>query len=259
MSKPTNLLPSIRYAVVATLIMIFCYLLTTLGYLGDNPVGRSGSYEEPLVVPAGYAFSIWGIIYLGILVFPVYSFFRRPSGSPLWKKVHQWFSINVVCNGLWLVCASYDWLWISVVIISIMLWSLYRIYDLLIQLEKDGERPAFWTEKVVFSIYFAWITLATALNIASALDFYQWDGWGIDPITWSVIILLTAAGITAWVSWKYRDAFYAGVVIWAFIALVVRHWTDHPVLGYLSLLITVIFIGLVFFYAFKKTPKHHQI
>lgn len=225
--------------------MAILYTLSTLGYLGDSPVGRTAVDTEPLIIPAGYAFSIWGIIYLGLIIFPFYQLFKKRTDSPLWHQLRIWYSLNVVANGLWLAFASYNWLWLSVGVIVFMLISLYKINKLLIQIKESGIPLDYWPERFVFSIYFGWVTLATVLNIAAALNFYDWNGFGLTEVNWSVIIIPIAAFITGAVVWKYRDIPYAGVVIWAFTALAVKRWTDFPTIAYLSLGVIAAFVVLI--------------
>ncbi len=245
--KSVSLKPALLRSIAAVVIMYILYALTALGYMGDNPVGQGSSYDRPLIVPAGYAFSIWSIIYLGITAFPIYQWFNRQEGHPLWKKVHTWFAINVVANGLWLVFASYDWLWLSLIVISLMLVTLYQINELMILLHESDVIINYWLERVVMSVYFGWITLATALNVSAALSFYQWDGWGISEEIWAMTILPVAALIAGLVFKKYRDAAYACVVVWAFVALVIRHMENQQILTVISGTVAAIFIGLIAF------------
>lgn len=221
--------------------MIVLYFLTSLGYMGHNPVGQGSNYEAPLIVPEGYAFAIWSIIYLGIIAFPIYQLLKRKVGAKEWTKLHILFSINAISNGLWLVAASYDWQWITVMIILIMLFTLYQMNSLLDQRLRAGDEINYWLERFPLSIYFAWITLATALNFSSALDFYSWSGFGIDPVTWTLIIMTVAGAIAFLVYRKFREASYAGVVVWAFVALFVRHQGEVMSIAGLSIIIATIF------------------
>ena len=227
------------------IILIILYTLTTLGLMGDNPVGNTGNYNDPLAVPAGYAFSIWGAIYLALIAFPIFQWFNRQDAHERWKEVRLWYAFNVVCNGLWLVFASYDWQWTTVAIMIFMLYSLFKINELLIQIRVEGGEVNFWAEKLGFSLYFAWITLATALNITSALSFYEWNGWGISELNWALTILFVAAGIAAAVFWKYKDVAYASVVIWAFAAVIVKHMDTYPGLVWLSVGVIALFVVLI--------------
>jgi len=244
---------SIYLSILSTIIMIVLYTLTDLGYMGPNPVGQTANYNEPLIVPAGYAFAIWGLIYLGIIIFPLYQLFTNKDRNPLWKNVHAWFSLNVIGNGLWLVLASYDWLWLSVIVIIVMLISLYNINILIAKIKGTKERPHYWFEEFVFHIYFAWITLATALNISAALQFYDWNGFGVSENIWAIVILIVAAGIAALVFLKFKINAYAFVVIWAFMALIIRHSESNMVLTVLSGCIVILFFSL--FFIERKTPS----
>lgn len=252
-NKTIDLKPSILLSFLCVGIMFFLYGLTQAGFFGDNPVGQGSNFNVPSIVPQPYAFAIWGVIYTGLVVFPIYQWFKRQSGSPLWKKMHSWFCVNVILNGLWLAAASLDWLVITVAIMLIMLVTLYQINTLLINIRKDDNGLSYWPEKFVFSVYFAWITLATALNITAALVYYNWSGFNLGDIPWSFAILSVTALIAGVIFWKYKDVAFAGVVLWAFIALVVKHMGVNPILAYLSIGVITIFILLSL--AVLKTSK----
>lgn len=239
-----NLTKSIYASIIACIIMLVLYGLSATGMLGDNPVGQTASYVNPLIVPQGYAFSIWSIIYIGLIAFPFYQFATRKSGDERWKKVHTLYSLNVVANGLWLAAASYDWLWISVVIIMFMLYTLVMINKYLDALSSDEKQVSYWIEKFTFRVYFAWITLATALNISSALTFYKWNGFGISAEVWSLIILPVVALVAGFIAIRLKYIAYACVVIWAFLAIAMRHFGTIDSIAYLSMATILIFIGL---------------
>jgi len=232
---------TILFAIIGFIIMFVLYGLSSSGYLGDNPVGQTASYVNPLIVPAGYAFSIWSIIYLGLIIFPFYQWKQGNRTSIQWQKVRVLYSINVILNGVWLAFASYSWLILSVIVIVGMLITLYMINEQLIRIEQEGQPLNYWIEKLVFSIYFAWITLATVLNVSSALSFYKWNGFGISEVMWSYIILPIVAIIAGFVVKKYRSLPYAAVVIWAFMAIFVKHRGTLESLSYLAVSIALIY------------------
>lgn len=225
--------------------MIAGYLVTTLGLAGHNAVGNTATYNQPLIIPEGYAFSIWGLIYLGLIIFPFYQWSQRKTGDRRWLKVRSLYTVNVILNGLWLVFASYDWLICTVLTIVPMLYTLYRINVLLGEMKNDGIFVNGLFEKFVFSVYFGWITLATVLNVAAALNYYDWQGMGLSQITWAYIMIPVAAVIAAITARKFRDNAYAGVVIWAFAALVVRHYSAEPSLAIMSAAVIATFLLLI--------------
>lgn len=244
-------------ALVGLAVLIALYTMSFFEMFGDNPIGQSSQDTQPFVVPAGYAFAIWGPIYLGLLVFPIFQAINGREEDARWIPFRGWFAANIIANGLWLVAASYNWLWLTVIIILFMLYSLVQMRTLLQQIQAANTPVNFWVEQLPFSLYFGWVTLATALNVASALYFYNWEGFGVDPVTWSAIILIVAASIAFWVATKYRDPAYALVVVWAFVALVVRHWSEVSSLSYLSGGIAVIFTILSLRLAYA--PRASQI
>ncbi len=235
--------------IIALLSMVAMFALqamTFAGVFGPNPVGSTSNDTAPMLVPASYAFSIWTPIYLGLLVFPIFQLIKNRNNHPAWTELRTLFSANVIGNGLWLVFASYDWQWLTVLVIILMLVSLFRINQLLIRLAADGAAYSFWAERIVFSLYFGWITLATVLNIASALNFYDWNGWGISEVNWTLIIGTIAIVITAYTALKFRDFVYPFVVVWAFIALAVKHYGTEPILVALAAVAIAVSLGVAF-------------
>lgn len=226
-------------------VLAVLYVLTTYGYAGPNPIGSTSRATAPLIVPEGYAFAIWGPIYLGLIAFPIFQAFKGREEHTNWIEVRLWYAANVVANGLWLVLASYDVVWWTVAVLAFMLVSLFRINMLLDKIEADGAPVNYWLERFTFYIYFAWVTLATVLNVASDLDFTGWDGAGISPVTWTLIMTLVAALIAGFTAWTFRSAAYAGVVVWAFAALAVKHVQEIPTLFYSSLVVVAIFALLM--------------
>lgn len=228
------------------LLMLVLYTLNATGQLGPNPIGTTSNATNPLIVPAPYAFAVWAPIYIGLIVFPVYQLIINRNDHPAWIELRGWYAANVVANGLWLAASSYDMQWTTVGIIVFMLVSLFRINQLLVTIEASDAKITYWLERFVFSIYFAWITLATVLNVASALTFYGWDGLGVPEVTWTIIMVAVAALIAGYTSRRYRDVAYAGVVVWAFVALALKHWeASTQVLSYVAGAVVLLFVGLM--------------
>ncbi|MDB9929976.1 hypothetical protein OAC98_01050 [Cyclobacteriaceae bacterium] len=231
---------------IGLILLLALYIMTLNGFFGPHPIGTTSTSTRPLIVPKGFAFSIWGLIYTGLIAFPIYQFIKKKE-HPKWCSLRVWYSLNVVLNGLWLVCASYDWLWITVIIILMMLFSLIKIDHQIRTMKNEGVEINYWIESFVFSIYFGWVTLATVLNIAAALKFYDWDAWGIPELYWSLIILSITVVIIIKLFRSYHDQAFMTVGIWAFFALALRHWERLPMLAYFSLGIIMIFIIFLIF------------
>ena len=86
-----------------------------------------------------------------------------------------------------------------------------------------------WFVHLPFSIYLGWITVATIANVTSVLYFWNWDGWGISPEMWTVIMLLVATAVGGLMSFSRGDIAYAAVLIWAFVGIALKHSANPTV------------------------------
>lgn len=226
------------------IICLTLYTLTQLGYAGDNPIGTTSRATAPLIVPSPYAFAIWGPIYLGLIVFPIFQLIKKREEHPAWIELRAWYAANVVANGVWLVLASYDFRWSTVLVISFMLVSLFRINQLLLDIKQAHAPLNFIAERLVFGLYFAWITLATVLNVSTDLKSSGWDGGAFGEVNWTIVMMVVAAVIAAFTAWKFRNAPYALVVVWAFVAIARKHLGVYPIISYVAIGVVVIFAAL---------------
>jgi hypothetical protein len=80
-----------------------------------------------------------------------------------------------------------------------------------------------WLVRVPFSIYLGWITVATIANVTSLLEYLGWNGWGIGPVAWAVIMLVVAMIVASLVSITRGDIAYVAVIVWAFAGIAIKH------------------------------------
>jgi hypothetical protein len=96
------------------------------------------------------------------------------------------------------------------------------------------------------SIYLGWISVATVVNVASALYFYGWNGWGINSQVWTIIMLVIATTIAAVIAIRYKDIPYTGVTVWALIAIAVKH-SNIDLLRNLAIFLAFILTSIILF------------
>ena len=172
-----------------------------------------------LIVPAGYVFSIWGIIYLGLLAFTIYQALPGQRENPRLQKMGLWFFFSSLANALWLVSFHFLQFGLAMVIMLVLLGILIRIYTNLgigMEIVKPLER---WLVNLPFSIYLGWITVAAIANAAQLLYSLNWNGFGIAAEVWTMIMLVAAVLISALVSFTCRDVGYSLVLVWAFTGI----------------------------------------
>lgn len=175
-----------------------------------------------LITPANYAFAIWGVIYLGLIGFGIYQVLPSQRYNPHLRKLRApiiWASLFQI---IWVYFFQVQQFWFSVVFMFGILFNLIAAY-LWSRFETSRvSREEKWLAQIPISVYLGWISVATIVNVASALYASQWNGWGIAPSVWTVLMLLIAAAITAAIVIRYRDVAFTGVIVWAFVAVAVR-------------------------------------
>lgn len=209
------------------LLVITFNALANILPLGGRTTGEVSQLYSNLFVPAGYAFSIWGLIYILLLMFVILQargLFVKGGEPPAYvSRIGWWFVVSCLANAGWLLAWHHLLIPLSLALMLLLLGALLVIYLRL----NSGQQPAApLLVRLPFSVYLGWITVATVANVAALLVSINWNGFGISEVTWTVIVLIVATLITLWVLWTQEDFAYTGVVIWAFVAILVRRQTE---------------------------------
>jgi len=195
--------------------------------IGGKETAQISDANPTLITPAGYVFSIWGIIYLLLGVFMVYQALPRNSEKDFHNKIGWFFVLSCVANIVWLFVWQFGYLSLSVIFMFLILASLILIYLRLGVGKSDvslGEKLAV---HLPFSVYLGWITIASIANVAATLVSLDWGGFGTDPVTWAILIVIVALLITIFVLATRRDIAYALVIVWALVGISVKQ-TGNP-------------------------------
>ena len=212
--------------------------------------------------PAGYAFSIWGLIYIGLLGFVTYTgrvIFKKSTEEPVVLKIGWWFVLSCIANSLWVVAWLYDYTGFSVIIMSILLISLIKI---IINTRMELDSYPFIKYLFIywpFAIYFGWITVAFVANVSAYLIKISWDAFGVSNVQWA-IIMICVAGLINVVMIKTRNLREFGLVgIWALIAISVSNKSNPNGAQVVYTCYAISAIILVFIaVSGMKTPKSFE-
>lgn len=183
---------------------------------------------DPPIVPAGYAFSIWGFIYAGCIVFGIYQCFRGRGDEILLRDLRPWMASAFLGVSVWLILASNRLNWATVICIVWILVSLVGAFTALTQvgvLRSWGERLCVW---LPLSVFTGWVTVATFANTSAALRISGWQNVLLSEATWTVIMLLAAGSIASGVIMGSGNAAYGLTVVWALVAIVVANVAEKP-------------------------------
>ncbi len=179
-------------------------------------------FANVMIVPANYAFAIWGVVYLGLVTFGVYQLQPSQRRNHRLQRSGYWLVLASLAQCLWVYVFLSRWFVASVVVMLGILLPLVQFYLRLEIGQHQSSARERWCVDVPASIYLGWISVATVVNIATTLYSLQWSGWGLSPMLWTGIILGVSAAIAATVAIQRHDTVFAGVFVWALVAIAIR-------------------------------------
>lgn len=197
-------------------LQVLTPLLPALGY--GEPIGSQSDASRTLITPAGWAFSIWGALYLGSAVFAVYQALPAQRDNRLLASIRRPAAGAFLGNAGW---AAYTQLYsltaVSVAIIVATLLCLLAIYRRFATARlSTGDR---WLAYLPLSALAAWLTVATIVNIAATLRFYGVEAGSAAPALGAAVLLL-GGSIAAAALVRGRGSLpYAAVFLWALAAI----------------------------------------
>lgn len=208
-----------RYAVIGfALLQILTPVLPALG-IGE-PIGSRSADVRTLITPAGWAFSIWGVLYAGSLVFAIYQALWPQQNDPLLARLRAPVAGAFLGNAVWAAYTQVAGL--SAVSVIIIVWTLGCLLVAFRRLQARsgrltaGER---WFVMLPISALAAWLTVATVVNIAASLRFHGVEAGAGAPLV-SAAVLLVVGIIAAVALLRSRGSLpYALVVLWALAAI----------------------------------------
>jgi hypothetical protein len=205
-------------------------------------------------LPAPYVFGIWGLIYVGLIAYGIFQALPAQRDNPRLAAIDVAFLVASAANIAWIFAWHYERFSLSLLIMLVLLASLIAIYLRL----GIGRRPVpaveGWAVHVPFSIYLGWITVATVANVTALLDYLQWDGWGIPPEAWYIIVSVVVLAVVLAVLATRRDIAYALVIPWAYAGIYARY-PDVPVVAVTSLLAAAIVLVAIAILALRTARR----
>jgi hypothetical protein len=203
--------------IAATLGVIAFNWSAAAGYVnGVTPEIVSAKYPT-LVTPAGYAFSIWSVIYFGMVVFSIYQ--ALPKNAGRFRSVRSLYIVSCAANCAWIFFWHREELAMCLLIILALLASLLFINIKLKNAETNGQ---FWLAKAPFGIYFGWVTVASMVNLLIVWKNLNGDLPASTEMILSCVFILLAAAAGILVRIKLANYLYPLAIAWAVTAIAVK-------------------------------------
>ena len=213
--------------ILVALAYAFFFAVPALG------LGREGEivtqrFDENLLVPAGWAFAIWGLIYAWLLVYTVAQLLPKTYGNARFDAAAPWAAGAMALCGAWSLVFAQEWFAPSLAVIVAALFSAFKAHQAL-QIGRPPLDPfEKWTRRA-WGVLAGWLTVATVANASIVLEALGYSGAPLGPVGWAVAVIAVVAGIGLGLSWRLPDLFYGAVVAWALVGLAVKHADVGPV------------------------------
>ena len=229
---------SAAMVIVATISTIAFNALAAAGLVnGVTPAQISERYQT-ILTPAGYAFSIWSLIYLSVTAFAVYQVL--PANLLRFRRVRSVFIITCLLNCGWIYFWHRDQIAVCLVLIIALLASLILMLVFLGR-PKSAVESLFTT--LPFGIYSGWVTAASLINV---LIFLKYERVELSPVDWNVLgisLMLLAAAFAVVVRLKLKNYFYPLAIAWALTAIAIKQGSNTAIvvtaaIGVVTCLIT---------------------
>jgi hypothetical protein len=236
-------------------ITIYFNYASAAGVFNDTTQAMMSGRYDTLFTPAGYAFSIWGLIYLLLFGFVIYqsrSLFVKVRDDAFIERTGWWFILSCIANSAWCYLFVSDEILISTFVIFFMLFCLLQIVVRNSMELKDEPIPVIVFLWWPFVIYSGWLTVACIANVTLYLTKIGWDGFGISAEIWTLIMIGVATTVNLMVTWKRNMREFALVGAWALIAIAAANTGSYETIKIVAYVAAGVLILSSTIHAFKN-------
>lgn len=233
-------------------------VLSSIGLINNISPAELSDALPNLFVPSGLTFSVWGVIYIGLLALAIYvirSWFIKDMDPPeVVEKMGIEFIVAAIANITWIFLFHYQTeigsSGYSLAAMLILLGALMSAYIRLgVGKNKEATRGEKWFVHIPFSFYMGWITIATVANISALLTEFELNGLYTIPENWklilTIIVITVATIITLLIQFIRKDIAYSLIVIWAFVGIILKRYEVLPPVVLGVVIAAAVGIGLI--------------
>ncbi|MFH1429484.1 MAG: tryptophan-rich sensory protein [Candidatus Margulisiibacteriota bacterium] len=241
--------------IISLLFMLTINILANLIPINGYHTAEISDMYPTLFIPAGITFFlIWSIIYVVWICFTYQLLKSWKNQTGLIRTSSVWFVIANILNGLWLLSWHHHMVGISVIIMLALLSSLIILYRKIKSIKKEYPDIYTFCMTAPLSIYLGWISIATIANISAYLVSVKWCCAVFSGVLCTQAALIAGTVIAGLMLVREKDYLFAGVVIWAYLGILIKRFSIVPV--YYSIIIMVIIHIIIIcstaLYVFKK-------
>ena len=202
--------------------------------------GQVSAFYPNTFVPAGFTFSIWGVIYLLLFSYTIgYTYYtikqaQYPKAFAFIERIHIYFLLTCVFNMAWILAWHYLQIELSVLIMFLFLSTLIQLFLKTSTMAHDLNRIQRFILQTPFIVYLGWISVATIANSTALLVAYKWTAFSIAPVYWSATMIVIAIVLAMLMLKKFKVVEFALVVAWALWGIYHAQGPAAPILARIS-------------------------
>lgn len=253
-----------QIAVISSVVFMIIGAFVGSGAAGGTPIqdalGGALDSDASYLAPAGPAFSIWSVIYGGLVLYTIWQALPAQRASRRQRLLGWWIALTAVLNGLWILVVQFGTLLLSAITIVVLLAALAFVWVKAVQTREraDGILDAVLIDGVT-GLHFGWVTIATVANITALLTqsvevsytdtASAGDAAGIDAASiWGVVVLIVALLIGVGISFWSRGRIAPGLAIaWGVAWIAVGRLSDEPrsaAIGVTAIIVALLLVAV---------------
>ena len=216
---------------VTSLLAIVAAFLGS-GAAGGTPIQEAADgyldADSTLIAPGRGAFSIWSVIYTGMLAYAIWQLLPGQRTDARHRRIGYAVAASLVLNALWIGVVQLDLLGLSLPVIAVLLAVLAWLFVQLRRMPPKNLVDTIVTDGSI-GLYLGWVVVATAANATAVLAAAGFTGWGVADETWAVIVIAAAAavgiGLAVWGRGRIAPMLS---LCWGLSWVAVARLTDEP-------------------------------
>ncbi|MBL7717592.1 MAG: hypothetical protein JNL72_02050 [Flavipsychrobacter sp.] len=227
-------------------------------YVSDGTMTTITDTYRTVFRPAGYAFSIWGIIYISWVIFCIYALLPAQLSNPGLERLSRPVILSSLLSIAWIVAFTAGNITLSMPLIVAMLivalLQLKNATDLV-----AGSSVSKWLVLLPFSLYAAWLSVATIANTFIWVSYMGWQGTAGQEQIWGIALVVAAGIIGSEVALRFRNPFFPLVIAWASLALWVEQAAQFRSFGITCLTVAVVMVILSIYDFARQWPERKMV
>jgi hypothetical protein len=223
--------------------------------------GQVSAFYPNTFVPAGFTFSIWGVIYLLLFSYTIgFTYYtlkqeQFPKAFAFIERIHIYFLLTCVFNMSWILAWHYLQIELSVLIMLLFLITLIQLFLKSTTMANALTTTQKFILQTPFIVYLGWISVATIANFTALLVAYKWIPLSIAPAYWSAAMILIAILLAVLMLKKFQAIAFALVVAWALWGIKANQGSVYPLIQSITTVSIACLFVMIAITLIKRDPK----